>query len=229
MKSLFLVTHSVKIDREQAVNSLYSQKGFGTWFYSMPSSFFIYSSLSAKDIVTLIHHRFGGQERVFVVKVTGANYYGWMPNDHWAIINNQGAESRFDLEFSGFAKESLSLPQKAGIFCVYRGRYNPSTSKVVLYEVIYIGMGVDIRQESGVEKRVREWQRFLKTGEELWYSYAEVAQADMARCSAALIFLNKPRSNIAGEKNSFGYYDTLVTATGATVLLKTGLVETTKQ
>ena len=228
MKSLFLVTHSVKIDREQVINYLSSQKGFGTWFYSMPSSFFIYSALSAENIGTLIQHRFGEQERVFVIKVTGASYYGWMPKDHWVIIENQGAERRFDLVFNGFTREFLSLPAKAGIFCVYRGKYNPSTDKVILYEVLYIGKGIDIRQESGVEKRICVWQQFLNVGEELWFSYAEVVQADMARCSAALIFLNKPRCNNEGEKNSFGYYDTLVTATGATVLLKTGFVETTK-
>lgn len=228
MKSLFLVTHSVKIDREQVVNYLSSQKGFGTWFYSMPSSFFIYSALNAEEIGAFIQRRFGGQERVFVVKVTGANYYGWMPKEHWDIINNQGAERRFDLVFNGFTNESLSLPSKTGIFCVYRGKYSPPSDKVILYEVLYIGKGIDIRQESGVGKMVCEWQQFLNTGEQLWFSYAEVAQVDIARCSAALIFLNRPRCNNAGDKESFGYYDTLVTATGATILLKTGLVEATK-
>lgn len=227
MKALFLVTLSARIDREQVVNYLAPLKGFGMWFYSMPSSFFIYSSLAATNIGSMIQNRFGSQERVFVAKVTGTDYYGWMPKEHWTIVNNQGAEQRFDLVFKGFFSNVSSLPSSSGVYCVYRGKYDGSSDSVKLYELLYIGKAIDIRQRHTNHENFGEWKRNLKIGEQLWYSYADEAQSNLVRCEAALIYLNQPRCNHAG-KDSFRYYDTFISATGATVLLKTGIAEESK-
>ena len=194
MKALFLVTLGARLDREQVLNYLAPLKGFGTWFYSMPSSFFIYSSLTAASLGSLIQNRFGSQERVFVAKVTNTDYYGWMPKEHWAIVNNKGAERRFDLGLKGFFRNTSSLPSLSGVYCVYRGKFDVSSDSVTLYELIYIGQAADIRQRHMNHESLAEWKRSLKPGEQLWYSYAEVALASLDRCEAALIFLNQPNN-----------------------------------
>ena len=101
MKNLYLVTLDARLDRDAVINNISALKGCGTWFYSMPSSFFIYSSLNAQEIGDAISNFSGGDSRYFITRVTGANYNGWMPKKHWRIINNKGAEERYDLLFKG--------------------------------------------------------------------------------------------------------------------------------
>lgn len=219
MKSLYLVTLDAKINREQAISYLAPKKGFGIWFYSMPSSFFIYSSLSAEDICSMLRENFGVGQRIFVVKVSTSEYFGWMPKSHWEIVNNGGADKRYDLFFKGYYRKASSLPHNAGVYCVYKARYDKEKDVETILELLYIGQAKDICSRHENHNRLEDWISHCRAGEELCYTYAEVDEANLERCEAALIYLNKPICNVQG-KDSFGYLDTFVSVTGAVLLLK---------
>ena len=228
MKSLFLVTLDARLDREAVISHISSLKGYGTWFYSMPSSFFIYSSLKAKEIGDAISDFSGGDFRYFVTRVTGANYRGWMPKTHWKVIDNKGAEERFDLIFNGYYSSEEHLPKTSGIYCVYSGILNAKTDRVKLCELLYIGKAVNIYDRHQDHENKAEWLSKLKREETLWYTYAEVVPQVLDRCEAALIYLNGPQCNRKGL-DSFNYYDTYISVSGAVALLKNNqVVEQTK-
>ncbi len=229
MKTLFLITLDAKINREDIVKYLGKLKGFGTWFYSMPGSFFIYSSLNVKEIGEEISKYCGKEDRrYFITKLTGASYWGWMPKEHWGIVNNNGAEKRYDLQFFGYYGSVSDLPEKSGIYCVYSGVLNHDNNKVLLKKLLYIGKAQNIRMRHTNHERRNEWRSMLSAGESLWYTYTEVVLEEMDRCEAALISINKPICNEQGL-NSFGYYDTYISVSGAVALLKNDqVVEQTK-
>lgn len=228
MKELFLITLGAKFDRSQVINYLSVQRGFGMWFYSMPHSFFIYSSVSAENIAKLIEGRFGASERYFVVKVANAEYYGWMPKDHWAVVNNLGAEKRYDLKFDGYFLDVADLPHLSGVYCVYRGVYDVERRFVTLNKLLYVGQAQDIYERHQNHESKLKWESDLSLNEQLCYTYAPIAVSELNRCEAAMIFLNQPKFNQAG-KDSFAYMDTYVTVSGAIALLKNNvLAEQTK-
>lgn len=229
MKALYLVTLSANLNRDAVITGLTPLRGFGTWFYSMPSSFFIYSSRTARDICGTIQKMFGENERVFVAKVTNSEYHGWMPKTHWAIIDNKGAERRYDLSFKGYYLNSKDLMESPGVYCVYRCVYSKSDNRVTINQLLYVGQAsVGVRKRHENHEKFQEWEKRLLPGEQLCYSCAEVGISDLDRVESALIYLNQPVCNEKG-KDAFGFYDTYIVVEGASLLLKAeGLVEQTK-
>jgi hypothetical protein len=228
MKNLFLVTIDVRLNRDDVVKHLSSLKGYGTWFYSMPSSFFIYSSLDAKLIGDDVAMYSGGDYRYFVTRVTGANYWGWMPKSHWKIVNDNGAQDRYDLTFKGYYRDVACLPNVSGVYCVYSGVLDNEGRSVTLNELLYIGKAENIYKRHLNHENKKEWFAKLSSGETLWYTFAEVDLQRLERCEAALIYLNHPKCNHSGI-DSFNHYDTYISVSGAVALLKNNqVVEQTK-
>lgn len=88
MKKLYLVQVSARLDRQKVIDLVSALPTTGGWFYSMPSSFFIRSSLSAAEISAKIQEHFG-KARHFVTEVS-ANRQGIMPTDHWKKFYEEG-------------------------------------------------------------------------------------------------------------------------------------------
>jgi len=84
MRKLYLIVLGAKLDRQQVLDYLSDIPNTGGWFYSMPSSFFIKSSLSAEEISARIRSRFGNL-RFFITEVH-ENRQGLMPKDHWKLF-----------------------------------------------------------------------------------------------------------------------------------------------
>jgi hypothetical protein len=85
---LYLVALGSGFNREEVVKYLETLPSTGTWFYSMPYSFFISSSASARELSDLLKAKFpGDQLRHFVAQVGNGEYQGWMPKDHWDVFN----------------------------------------------------------------------------------------------------------------------------------------------
>ena len=228
MKSLFLITLDARLDREAVITHISSLRGCGTWFYSMPSSFFLYSSLKVEEIGDAISNFSNGDFRYFITQVTGANYRGWMPKTHWKIIENKGAEERYDLIFKGYYSNEEHLPKTSGVYCVYSGVLDAETGCVTLSDLLYIGKAGNIYDRHKDHENKDEWLLKLKDRETLWYTYAEIIPNDLDRCEAALIYLNRPKCNHKGF-DSFNYYDTYISVSGAVALLKNNqVVEQTK-
>ena len=89
MRHLYLVVLGFGFDRDAVVKYLEADRGTGTWFYSMPFSFFISSSRSANELSALIKARFPANDlRHFVTRVA-SDRQGWMPKDHWDLYYRQ--------------------------------------------------------------------------------------------------------------------------------------------
>ena len=190
----------------------------------MANSFFVFSSLSAEDICVEIKRFVHKDERYFVTEVSKDNRQGWMPKSHWDRIAWGGADKKYSLSFQGYFRSSNYLFPKAGVYCVYRGIYNESNNTVSLKELLYIGQSKNVRERHLNHENKGEWERQLRTGEELQYSMAILPESELERCEAALIFRNKPTCNHIGI-DSFGYLPTLVEIKGCTAMLSGGLVE----
>lgn len=228
MKSLFLITHGPKFDRMELIKTLEKEKACGTWFYSMPNSFFIYSALKAEDIAKLIEHKFGDGERYFIACLSASDYYGWMPKDHWSIVRNEGAEKAYELKYEGYYRNPQDMPHVSGLYSVYRGRYDSVTRRVTLRELLYIGKAEDINKRHENHENKTEWERCLLKDECLWYAYAQLPITELNRAESAMIYSAKPICNQSG-KESFIWLDTLIITSGANSKLgERILVEQTK-
>ncbi|MEW6055674.1 MAG: GIY-YIG nuclease family protein [Bdellovibrionota bacterium] len=123
------------------------------------------------------------------------------------------------LEFEGYwteASESF-IPDRSGVYCVYRGKHDLLERKVYLRELLYIGESDRVRTRIlGHEKRAL-WKEHLKDDETLCYSFTPVI-FDRNRVEAALIHEHKPKENW-DFIHEFPFPDTAVFSTGKTALL----------
>lgn len=87
MNILYLAIFNSKIDREQLKVFLDTLSGVTNWFYSMPNSIFIVSTLTAAELFTQIENKFG-QNRFFLTEVHQINRQGRMPTEHWDIVSS---------------------------------------------------------------------------------------------------------------------------------------------
>lgn len=100
------------------------------------------------------------------------------------------------LEFDGYwTEEALDfLPNKSGVYCVYRGLHHPLERKVRLRELLYIGESARVRHRIKTHERKKEWLEHLKPGETLCYSFAPIL-IDRNWAEAALVHQHKPTEN----------------------------------
>lgn len=224
MKKLYLVVLSTAIARDQILRQLEQKEGFGVWFYSIANSFFVFSSLSADSVYQAIRGCIPKDERIFVTEVSRDNRQGFLPKTHWDRIHWEGADLKFSLSFQGYYRKAEYLLPKAGVYCVYRGIYNPSDNTVSLIQLLYIGQSINVRDRHLNHENLEEWKRLLRAGEELEYSMAILPENELERCEAALIYKNKPPCNHTGI-DSFGFLPTMLDIKGCAALLKGGLVE----
>lgn len=224
MKKLYLVTLSAAISRDEVIRSFEASDGFGVWFYSMANSFFVYSSLTAGSVYEAIKKVVPNNERFFVTEVNLGNCQGWMPGKHWDMINWNGADKKYVLEFQGYYRRSEYLLPTAGVYCVYRGIYNVHNDAVSLRQLLYIGQSKNVKERHSNHENLGEWKSKLGVGEELQYTMAALPEQDLERCEAALIYKNKPLCNHSGV-DSFSYLPTLLDIKGCVALLQGGLVE----
>jgi hypothetical protein len=79
MVKLYIIIFSIDIDREQLIKYLETISGINFWFYNLPNSVFIKSTLDSKNISGLIESRFGLKNHVVIQM---ESYWGRVANDH---------------------------------------------------------------------------------------------------------------------------------------------------
>lgn len=77
---LYLFTDP-NVQREKVTEYLNTQQNVNFWFYSLPESIFIKTTLTARQLSDLLEAKFG-KHRHIVVKVTEERW-GRLPKDHW--------------------------------------------------------------------------------------------------------------------------------------------------
>jgi hypothetical protein len=90
-KKSYLILLAANLDREQVVDYLSSLEGTGDWFFNLPNSFFIQSSLSAAELSNQIKEKFG-KVRHFITEVH-ENRQGLLPKEHWTRFYRKEADS----------------------------------------------------------------------------------------------------------------------------------------
>lgn len=130
------------------------------------------------------------------------------------------AKQTYNLAYDGYwlDRNKSGVPATSGIYTVYRATYDPSTDKVILHEVIYIGESSNVRDRIAGHEKIGEWKRHLRRGEELCFSFAPVPAASRLRTEAALIHHHKPSVN-AEYVDVFPFDETIVTTSGTSELL----------
>ena len=103
----------------------------------------------------------------------------------------------YNITFNGYKLERNvdSLPTNSGIYMIYRCVYNPTTNKVNLKELFYIGKATNIHDEVRYHKRRDEFLAQAKQGEEICYANADVSRVQYDIIENALIYMQEPRLN----------------------------------
>lgn len=112
----------------------------------------------------------------------------------------------YSLDFKGYWREinKRGIPSKSGIYLVYRCVYDADNNTVGLKEIMYIGQAENVHDRIANHDRLNDFNTQLQKGEELCYSFAEVAISDLDILENALIFAQKPVLNDV-LKDSFKY------------------------
>ena len=116
----------------------------------------------------------------------------------------------FSLEFHGYYFLYSTEPEESGIYCIYRS--NPEKEYA---ELLYIGESDNIIERLHNHEHYEDWQKHLRTGDTLLFSYAIVdgSAKKRQRIEAALIFHHKPVCNTQNVGN-FGYETTTIKTKG---------------
>lgn len=220
MRKLYIIAYDESLRRDALTQFLASVPDTGPWFYSIPNSVFVFSSLSAVDLYGQVHRRFGGHGRFFVSEAPYRNIEGWIPNNHWDLIKQNSTVHNYTLDFRGYwlDKNKHALPAESGVYCVYAATYNQNLDTVLLQNVLYIGKAVDVRARHMNHEGKPSWERQLKAGQVLCYSFASLASRSLVICESALIYKHKPVCNDLG-KESFLHEATHVVTKGRNALL----------
>lgn len=127
----------------------------------------------------------------------------------------------YNIQFEGYwlERNKKDVPAKSGVYMVYRGKYNQEKNSVDLYEIIYIGQSVNMRERIVNHDHIESFENALNEGETLCYSCAAVDENDLDLVENALIIAQKPRLNETKQSN-LDYSEKRFRLTGRCSLLK---------
>lgn len=133
--------------------------------------------------------------------------------------------SVFNLEFDGFWRDenSSGVPKVTGIYAVYRCVHNIRAGTVTLNEILYIGESENVGDRIAGHDRRDDWERKLRSGEQLCFAVAGYSGKERVRVEAALIRKHQPTLNVE-YKDSFPFPQTRVISTGKTGVLLTDFI-----
>ena len=127
----------------------------------------------------------------------------------------------YSIQFEGYWLEQnkMDVPAKSGVYMVYRGKYNVEKRFVELYEILYIGQSVNMRDRIVNHDHIKAFTTSLYPGESLCYSCAVVDETDLDIVENALIIAQKPRLNET-IRNDLDYTEKRFQVSGRCALLK---------
>jgi len=130
------------------------------------------------------------------------------------------AERIFNQIFERYWIESdkIGLPCKSGVYCVYECTYNPAKNNVSIQKLIYIGESENANSRIVNHEKRKEWEKHVKEGNQLCYSFTVVEQYYRVIVAAAFIYRHKPPVNTE-FKDHFPFDKTTVKSKGEIALL----------
>ena len=127
----------------------------------------------------------------------------------------------YTIQFEGYwlEKNKAGIPAKSGVYMVYRSKYDVTSDKVALLEIVYIGQSSDVKSRIATHDRLPDFKETLNQGETLSYAFAPVLSQDLDLIENALIIAQKPRLNNQIQ-SSIDFRDKLFQVSGRCALLK---------
>lgn len=125
---------------------------------------------------------------------------------------------RFEISFDGYwpFQNWPGMPAAPGVFCVYGGRHNWAPPTFSLVELLYIGDGINIREE--VLTQMVDYD-FRTQYDDVYLNAAVIESPEnRKRILSALIHQHKPICN-SNEKNIFSFDRTVIVSRGKNALL----------
>jgi hypothetical protein len=118
--------------------------------------------------------------------------------------------NKIHLNFTGYwrATHLAGLPDAPGVYCVYACAFDPRTGTVQPRRLIYTGEAIRVRSEVG--RRVQDWRRYARAGEELCFTYAPII-LQRRQAAAALAAHHEP---VAADLVEFPFEDTELILSG---------------
>lgn len=103
----------------------------------------------------------------------------------------------FSIEFDGYWRDSNkgSITAKSGIYCVYSCVHNVNEKTVSIKKLIYIGESENVQTRIATHEKRPDWEKHVKTGEQLCFTFGPVDSINRVRCEAAMINKHKPPVN----------------------------------
>lgn len=131
------------------------------------------------------------------------------------------AEQTFNQDFDGYWREpnKSRIPSKSGIYCVYECTHNVQEKTVVIHKLIYIGESENVNQRIANHEKQKDWEKHVRQGNELCYSFSAIDSYYRVRVEAAFIYRHQPPVNTE-YKNNFPFHKTIVKSEGEIALLK---------
>jgi len=125
------------------------------------------------------------------------------------------AEMTFNINFDGYWREKNidGIQLKSGIYCVYECTYNSKEETISVYRLIYIGEANNIRDRIKNHDKRDRWEKYVRDGNELCFSFGEMKAEHRNRVEAAFIFKHKPPAN-EEYKEAFPFDTTTINVTG---------------
>ena len=130
------------------------------------------------------------------------------------------AEQSHSIKFDGYWRDENkeAVPATSGIYCVYSCTFDVTTKKVQLKNLIYIGESENINAQIANHEKYEAWKKYLEAGQQLCFTYGEVALENRSRCAAAMIFKHKPPENTEFT-DDFQFDKTTISLSGYTYRL----------
>lgn len=222
MKKPYIVVLGDGFPRKELLDEISKDSRFGSWFYSMPNSFIVYSTVDSNAIDKFVKGFVGDKYRYFIAEV-GGDRQGWMPREHWDVIRQQGAEKLFSLDFTGYYMDPAKLPDSSGVCCAYNCNYSESENSVKISSLLYIGSATNVRAmilDNALQEKLRA---DCEVGQRVCYSVAPVTSSDLDWCVAALKEIADYRHK-GEELLRYDFSDSFVVTSGQNFGLRSGVL-----
>lgn len=135
------------------------------------------------------------------------------------------AEQNFNQEFDGYWREPNKdgLPKLSGVYCVYECTHNVKEKTVTIHKLLYIGESGNVNTRIATHNKLEDWNKHVRNGNQLCYSYTPVESTYRERVEAAFIFKHKPVENTE-YVNSFPFDKTTINSKGRIKFLESSFV-----
>lgn len=133
---------------------------------------------------------------------------------------------RITLDIEGYYNEDklAEIDKASGIYFVYAAKKNPQTDKYKI-RLLYIGKTTNLDNRPEYHNKKEDFEKELKPGEILLYSFAKAGKIHLNKIENALIFTQQPPLNETSNK-SYQYRPIILTLKGRVVCIKEGEWET---